>query len=76
MFIKITKSWDHQYVQLVQSYRENGVVKHEVEIEGETIFIKTQSTELSKKILRLMRIAPPGNITRADEFASRWQDQP
>jgi len=30
MFIKITKSRDHQYVQLVRSYRENGVVKHKV----------------------------------------------
>ncbi|WXJ94605.1 hypothetical protein MCACP_10800 [Neomoorella carbonis] len=28
----------------------------EVEIEGEAFFIKTRSTELSKKILRLMRI--------------------
>ncbi|GFN21973.1 IS1634 family transposase [Thermanaeromonas sp. C210] len=47
----------------------------EVEIEGETFFIKTKGTELSKKILRLMRIAPPANITRVEEFASRWQGQ-
>jgi transposase len=46
----------------------------EVEIEGKSLYIKTRSTELSKKILRLMRIAPPGNITAVDEFASRWQN--
>ncbi|WP_258361200.1 IS1634 family transposase [Moorella sulfitireducens] len=47
----------------------------EVEIEGEAFFIKTRSTELSKKLLRLMRIAPPGNVTRVKEFAARWQCQ-
>jgi len=48
----------------------------EVEIEGEAFFIKTQSTELSKKILRLMRIAPLANVTRVEDFAARWQGQP
>ncbi|MCR4442455.1 MAG: transposase [Peptococcaceae bacterium] len=41
----------------------------EVEIEGKSFYIKTRSTELSKKILRLMRIAPPGNITAVDKLA-------
>ncbi|NSW83133.1 MAG: IS1634 family transposase [Syntrophothermus sp.] len=30
MFLKITRSNNYQYVQLIRSYRENGVVKHEV----------------------------------------------
>ena len=30
MFLKITRSNNYQYVQLVRSYRENGVVKHEL----------------------------------------------
>lgn len=30
MFIKITASGKHQYVQLVKSYRQDGVVKHQV----------------------------------------------
>ena len=30
MFIKITKSGQHKYAQLVKSYRENRVVKHKV----------------------------------------------
>ncbi len=45
----------------------------EVEIEGKAYFIKTKSTELSKKILRLIRIAPPGNITSVEEFVTRQQ---
>ena len=30
MFIKITKSKDFKYVQIVNSYRDNGKVKHEL----------------------------------------------
>lgn len=30
MFIKVTKSGKYEYVQLVNAYRENGVVKHKV----------------------------------------------
>ena len=30
MFIKITKSKDFKYVQIVNSYRANGKVKHEL----------------------------------------------
>jgi len=38
-----------------------------VEIEGQRFLIKTQSSDLSKKILRLMHIAPPKNITPSDK---------
>ncbi|MGI6286752.1 IS1634 family transposase, partial [Neomoorella humiferrea] len=58
MFIKITKSREHQYVQLVQSYRENGVVKHKVllnlgrldEIENNPSFQR-----LGKRLLELSK---------------------
>jgi len=30
MFVKVTKSGKHKYVQLVSPYRENGAVKHKV----------------------------------------------
>jgi len=58
MFIKITKTKNYYYVQLVQSYRKNGLVKHKVllnlgrldEIENNPSFQK-----LGKRILELSK---------------------
>jgi len=58
MFIKITKTKNYHYVQLVQSYRKNGLVKHKVllnlgrldEIENNPSFQK-----LGKRILELSK---------------------
>jgi hypothetical protein len=30
MFIKVTKSGNHEYAQLVESFRENGMTRHKV----------------------------------------------
>jgi len=58
MFIKITKAGNHEYVQLVQSYRDGGQVRHKVvaklgrvdEIEGNPSFqrIAMRLAEISK----------------------------
>lgn len=39
-----------------------------VTIGGKSYYIKTKSTELAKKILRILKIEPPKNITPASEF--------
>lgn len=39
-----------------------------VTIGGKSYYIKTKSTELAKKILRILKIGPPKNITPAGEF--------
>lgn len=41
----------------------------EVELEGTKYLIKTKATDLARKILRIMRIKSPKNITPADESA-------
>jgi transposase len=40
----------------------------EVEIEQKNFFIKTKGTDLSSKILRVLRIKPPKNVIPAEEF--------
>jgi len=40
----------------------------EVEIEQKKFFIKTKGTDLSSKILRILRISPPKNVIPAEEF--------
>ncbi|QSQ07943.1 hypothetical protein H0A61_00262 [Koleobacter methoxysyntrophicus] len=40
----------------------------EVEIEQKNFFIKTKATDLSSKILRVLRIKPPKNVIPAEEF--------
>ena len=39
-----------------------------LEIEQKEFFIKTKGTELSNKILRLLRIKPLKNVTPAEEL--------
>lgn len=39
----------------------------EVEVENRRFFLKTKGTELSNKILRMMQIKPPKNVTPAEE---------
>jgi len=58
MFIKITKSKNHQYVQLVRSYRENGTVKHKVVLNlGRLDEIQNNPSfqRLGKRLLELSR---------------------
>ncbi len=43
----------------------------EVEVEGQRFLIKTQSSDLSKKILRAMHIASPKNITPVEQFSTQ-----
>jgi hypothetical protein len=40
----------------------------EVEIEQNKFFIKTKATDLSSKILRILRIKPPKNVIPVEEF--------
>jgi transposase len=40
----------------------------EVEIEQKNFFIKTKATDLSSKILRILRIKPPKNVIPVEEF--------
>ncbi|NPV43798.1 MAG: IS1634 family transposase [Firmicutes bacterium] len=40
----------------------------EVEIEQKKFFIKTKATDLSSKILRILRIKPPKNVIPVEEF--------
>jgi len=39
-----------------------------VSLNGRKYFIKTKSSDLAKKILRILKIGPPKNITPVDEF--------
>jgi transposase len=41
----------------------------EVEIENNKFFIKTKGTELSNRILRILHIRPPKNVTSAEELS-------
>ena len=41
----------------------------EVEIEEKKFFIKTKSTKLGNKILRMLRIKPPKNVTPAEDLS-------
>jgi transposase len=39
-----------------------------VSLKGKKYYIKTKSTEFAKKILRILKIGPPKNITPVEEF--------
>ncbi len=41
----------------------------EVEIENQQFLLKTKGTELSNKILKLLKIKPPKNITPKEELS-------
>ncbi|HHW45229.1 MAG TPA: IS1634 family transposase, partial [Desulfotomaculum sp.] len=70
MFIKLTKTKNYQYVQLVQSYRENGVVKHKVlfnlgrldEIENNPSFQR-----LGKRLLELSKAREVSSLANFSE---------
>jgi len=46
----------------------NSMTFAKLEIEQKEFFIKTKGTELSNKILRLLRIKPLKNVTPAEEL--------
>jgi len=46
----------------------NAMCFTKVDIDGNTFYIKTKGTELSNKILRVLRMKSPKNITPAEEL--------
>lgn len=57
MFLKITRSNNYQYVQLVRSYRENGVVKHEVVLNLGRLDMIQNNPSFQRLALRLQELS-------------------
>ena len=62
MFIKISRSKNFKYVQLVRAYRENGVVKHEVLFNLGRLDQFENNPEFQKVFTRLAEIAGASSI--------------
>ncbi|MCX6089880.1 MAG: IS1634 family transposase [Candidatus Atribacteria bacterium] len=70
MFVKITHAKNHEYASLVESYREEGTVKHRVlfrlgrkdEIEGNPQFQK-----IARKLMELSQASPPTDLSTLSE---------
>jgi len=78
MFIKVTKSGKHRYAQLVQSYRENGKIKHRVLLNlGRTDFL-SQDQGMKKLAANLVKITNPQEVLNTEGVSEarivRWGD--
>jgi transposase len=60
MFVKITKSKDKKYVQIVKSYRENGKVKHKIVLNLGRLDIAENSKMIKDLSLRLAEVTGIG----------------
>ncbi|GFN24295.1 hypothetical protein TAMC210_26130 [Thermanaeromonas sp. C210] len=69
MFIKITKSKNYQYVQLVQSYRENGVVKHKVLLNLGRLDEIENNPSFQRLGKRLLELSKAREVTSLENFS-------
>lgn len=69
MFIKITKSGQHEYVQLVKSYRENGVVKHKVVLNFGRLDQLENNPSIQRLAIRLQELTKVKNRVNLDSFS-------
>jgi len=69
MFIKITRSGQHKYVQLVKSYRENGVVKHKVVLNIGRLDQIENNPGIQRLAIRLQELAKVKNRVNPDSFS-------
>ncbi len=60
MFVKITKSKDKKYVQIVKSYRENGKVKHKIVLNLGRLDIVENSKMIKDLSVRLAEVTGIG----------------
>lgn len=57
MFLKITKSNNYKYVQIVKSYRENGITKHEVLLNLGRLDLIENNPSFQRLALRLQELS-------------------
>jgi len=69
MFIKITKSGKYEYVQLVKSYREGGVVKHKVVLNFGRLDQIENNLSIQRLAIRLQELSKVKNRVNLDSFS-------
>ncbi|MEW5706034.1 MAG: hypothetical protein AB1743_04470 [Actinomycetota bacterium] len=69
MFIKITKSNDYQYAQIVKAYRENGSVKHKVMLNLGRLDATQNNPSIQRLGLRLMEISKAKDVVNIDNIS-------
>lgn len=69
MFIKITKSGQHKYAQLVKSYRENRVVKHKVMLNLGRLDQIENNPSIQRLAVRLQELSKVKNRVDLDSFS-------
>lgn len=57
MFIKTTKSKNHTYLQLVESYRQDGIVKHKVHFNLGRLDLLQENDQLYRMACKLMSLS-------------------
>ena len=66
--LKLKRAGEHPWCEQIREAL-NSLNFSKVDIDDKTYLIKTRGTELSKKILRLLRFKPLPNVMSFDEFA-------
>jgi len=69
MFIKITKSGQYEYVQLVKSYRENGSVKHKVVLNFGRLDQIENNPSIQRLAIRLQELSKVKNRVDLESFS-------
>lgn len=69
MFIKITNSGKYEYVQLVRSYRKNGVTKHEVMLNLGRLDKIENNPSIQRLAVRLQELSKVKNRVNLDAFS-------
>lgn len=69
MFIKVTKSGKYEYVQLVKSYRENGVVKHKVILNFGRLDQIRNNPSIQRLAVRLQELSNVNNRVDLNSFS-------
>ena len=70
MFIKITKSGNYKYCQAVESYRQDGLIKHKVLFNLgrlDTIQNNTVFQNFARRLLELSNAESPASIDNISE---------
>lgn len=69
MFIKITKSGQHEYAQLVKSYRKDGVIKHKVMLNLGRVDQIENNPSIQRLAIRLQELSKVKNRVDLDSFS-------